>query len=353
MDPQISQKNATILNSLKEWAKALGFEALGVAAIHLPQAETGLAAWLDKGFHGHMDYMVKHGLKRAQPDQLVPGTVSVISLRMHYWPKAANAQENLGDSTRAYVSRYALGRDYHKLMRQRLQSLAERLDSITPHQFRVFVDSAPVMEGALAHQAGLGWRGKNTLVIDRTCGSTFFLGEIYTSLPLPVSEPVSDHCGRCRACLDICPTQAIVAPYQLDARRCISYLTIEHPGAIPEEFRPKLGNRIYGCDDCQLVCPWNRFARTTQEIDFSPRNKLDTASLIQLFQWSEEYFLTQLAGSPIRRIGYERWLRNIAVALGNAPSGHPEVVAALQKRQDHESALVREHVNWALQQHLT
>lgn len=292
--------------------------------------------------------MASHGTKRSRPAELVPGTVSVITARMNYLPQAAPMKTVLADGTRAAISRYALGRDYHKLLRARLQKLAEQIAAeIGPFGHRVLTDSAPVQEVALASMSGLGWRGKHTLLLTREAGSYFFLGEIYTDLPLPADNPQSDHCGNCRACLDACPTQAIVAPYTVDARRCISYLTIELKGAIPEELRPLIGNRVYGCDDCQLACPWNRFARRTAETDFSVRHGLDAAHLVELFAWSEAEFKSRMAGSPIHRIGFERWLRNLAVALGNAP-GSPEVVAALQSRRDHPSALVREHVAWAL-----
>ena len=346
----MSGKGLPTRAQIEVWARELGFASLRVAAVDLASAETGLRDWLAAGFHGEMDYMARHGMKRARPAELVPGTLRVVSARMHYWPAAADAHENLAERSRAYVSRYALGRDYHKLMRARLQQLAERISEAAPHAHRVFVDSAPVLEVELATRAGLGWRGKHTLLIDRAAGSTFFLGEIFTDLPLTVDEPVSEHCGRCRACLDACPTGAIVAPYRVDARRCISYLTIELRGAIPEPLRAAIGNRIYGCDDCQLVCPWNRFAQPTAEDDFQPRNGLDRATLVSLFAWSEDEFLSRFAGSAIRRIGYACWLRNIAVALGNAPTD-AAVLAALRARADDPSALVREHVAWALAQH--
>ena len=339
-----------LLARIREWALELGFGAIGVADIDLSAAEPGLAAWLDAGFHGEMDYMLRHGMKRARAAELVPGTQRVISARLDYWPAAVDAQAVLADGSLAYVSRYALGRDYHKVLRKRLQQLAERIAAVVPHAFRVFTDSAPVLEVELASRNGLGWRGKHTLLLERNAGSYFFLGEIFTDLPLPLDAPAEPHCGRCTACIDACPTAAIVAPYQVDARRCISYLTIELKGAIPEDLRPLLGNRIYGCDDCQLVCPWNRFARLTAEGDFAPRHGLDSAALAVLFAWSEADFAERTAGSPIHRIGYERWLRNIAVALGNAPSA-PEVLAALQSRVEHPSALVREHVGWALARH--
>lgn len=331
------------------WAAELGFAALGVSDIDLRQHEAYLERWLALGRHGAMHYMSRHGRRRARPEELVPGTIRVLSLRMDYWPEDARpADEVLADRRRAYLSRYALGRDYHKVLRRRLQQLARRIEALVgPFLHRVFVDSAPVLEKALAERAGLGWIGKHTNLIERGSGSYFFLGEIYTDLPLPPDVPASAHCGRCVRCLVACPTAAIVAPYQLDARRCISYLTIEHPGPIPEDLRPLMGNRIYGCDDCQLVCPWNRHARPTREADFLPRNGLDSASLLELFAWSEADFLQRLAGSPIRRIGHERWLRNLAVALGNAcPSA--EIIAALRARLQHPSALVRQHVEWAL-----
>jgi epoxyqueuosine reductase len=333
---------------IRLWGRELGFDAIGFADTALDAAEAELQAWLDAGFHGEMDYMASHGVKRSRPAELVPGTVSIITARMNYLPQAVPMETVLADGTRAAISRYALGRDYHKLLRARLQKLAGRIAAeIGPFGHRVFTDSAPVLEVALAERSGLGWRGKHTLLLHREAGSYFFLGEIYTDLPLPADRPQAAHCGDCRACLDVCPTQAIVAPYTVDARRCISYLTIELKGAIPEELRPLIGNRIYGCDDCQLACPWNRFARRTVETDFSVRHGLDSASLVELFAWTEAEFKSRLAGSAIYRIGHERWLRNIAVALGNAPSS-PVIVAALESRRDHPSALVREHVAWAL-----
>lgn len=339
-----------LLTQLKGWGKEMGFDGVAIADIDLSAAEPGLTAWLAAGFHGEMDYMARHGLKRARPAELVPGTLRVISVRMNYCPDAAEALAVLDDASRAYVSRYALGRDYHKLMRTRLQKLAERLAAVVPHGFRVFVDSAPVLEVELAKQSGLGWRGKHSLLLDRNAGSYFFLGEIFTDLPLPTDERLQDHCGRCTACLDACPTGAIVAPYRVDARRCISYLTIELKGSIPEPLRPMIGNRIYGCDDCQLVCPWNRFARLTAEPDFKPRHRLDDIGLVKLFAWTQAEFAQRMAGSAIYRIGFECWSRNLAVALGNAPS-EPAIIAALQARQDDASALVREHVGWALARH--
>ena len=346
------QDLALLARRIKDWGRELGFAAVGIADGDLSAAEADLQAWLEQGFHGEMDYMARHGTRRSRPAELVPGTVRVISARLDYFPpQAADAHAVLADAEAAYVSRYALGRDYHKVLRNRLQALADRITAAAgAHHYRVFTDSAPVMEVELATRAGLGWRGKHTLLLNRAHGSWFFLGEIYTDLPLPVDTPETEHCGTCRACLDVCPTQAIVAPYRLDARRCISYLTIELKGSIPLELRPLMGNRIYGCDDCQLVCPWNRFAQTAALPDFDVRNGLDSAKLAALFAWSEADFNERLAGSPIRRIGHERWLRNIAVALGNAPPA-PGITAALLARRDHPSPLVREHVAWALARH--
>ena len=345
---------------IKEQGRELGFDAIGIAAVEEPAtghtpSEQGLLAWLAAGFHGEMDYMARHGAKRARPGQLLAGTVSVISARMNYWPQAADAQDNLADPSRAYLSRYALGRDYHKVLRARLEKLAQGIETefgseLGQFAHRVYTDSAPVLEVDLAARSGLGWRGKHTLLLSRAAGSTFFLGEIYTDLPLPPDPPVSDHCGTCSACITACPTGAIVAPYRLDARRCISYLTIELKGSIPLELRPLIGNRIYGCDDCQLCCPWNRDAPHTKEHDFAVRHGLDQVRLTELFSWSETEFKQRMAGSPIYRIGFVRWLRNIAVGLGNAPKT-AAVVAALQARRDHPSPLVREHVAWALARH--
>lgn len=334
------------------WAQELGFQQMGVSAIDLGQAEVRLIDWIASGFHGEMKWFERHGALRARPAELVPGTVRIISLRMNYLPESmADAEALLEAPERAYVSRYALGRDYHKLMRSRLQALCDRIGrEVGDYRYRVFTDSAPVMEVELATRAGLGWRGKHTLLLNREAGSWFFLGEIYTNLELPVSEPVEGHCGTCERCMEVCPTGAIVAPYRLDARRCISYLTIEHPGSIPEPLRPLMGNRVYGCDDCQLACPWNKYAQLTTEADFAPRHGLDSATLAELFFWNEETFLQRTEGSAIRRIGHERWLRNIAVALGNAPRT-PSVVAALQARAGDSSELVREHVQWALARH--
>ena len=337
---------------IKIWGRDLGFQQIGITDIDLSVAEARLLNWLDAGRHGEMTYMAAHGVRRSRPAQLRPGTLRVISARMDYLPPSAAPIESvLVDGKRGFVSRYALGRDYHKVLRARLQKLVDRIRARTGTlSGRVFTDSAPVLEKALAEKAGLGWIGKHTNLINRRAGSWFFLGEIYTDLPLPIDRPSSDHCGTCRACIDICPTGAIVAPYQLDARRCVSYLTIELRGPIPPELRPLMGNRIFGCDDCQLVCPWNRYARPTDETDFAPRHGLDAAALTELFAWSEAHFLRRTEGSAIRRIGYTGWLRNIAVALGNAPTSE-SVVAALESRCAHPSAFVREHVIWALERH--
>jgi epoxyqueuosine reductase len=337
---------------LTAYAAALGFGAVGVASVDIPEDERHLLRWLSDGFHGEMHYMQRHGLMRSRPRQLAPGTVRVISARMDYWPGAAReARSVLADGALAYVSRYALGRDYHKILRRALAELARRLQQrVGPFGYRVCVDSAPVLEKALAREAGVGWIGKHTNLIARDAGSWFFLGEILTDLPLPVDVPASAHCGSCQACIPACPTGAIVAPFRLDARRCISYLTIEYSGAIPSELRELIGNRIYGCDDCQLVCPWNKFARAASHPDFKVRNALDAASLTDLFLWSAAQFDTRMRGSAIYRIGYVRWSRNIAVALGNAPTS-AEVLRALEARRNDASALVREHVEWALQRH--
>ena len=339
-------------DGIRRWGMDLGFDAIGFSGVALADAEQNLNAWLAAGCHGEMDYMAAHttarGNKRALPAELLPGTRSIITARMNYRPASADSLAALADGERAFISRYALGRDYHKLLRSRLQKLANRITAeIGDFAYRAFTDSAPVMEVGLAQNSGLGWRGKHTLLLERDAGSYFFLGEIFTDLPLPPDPPVTDHCGTCRACLDACPTRAIVAPYRLDARLCISYLTIELKGTIPEPLRPLLGNRIYGCDDCQLACPWNRAAPLTRESDFAPRHGLDQAALVELFAWEETDFNERLAGSPIRRIGFERWLRNIAVALGNAPR-NDAVLSALRSRAGHPSELVREHVAWAL-----
>ena len=341
----------TLVTNIRQEAKALGFQQLGISGIDLGVHRQHLQQWLENQFHGEMHYMSKHGEMRSRPEQLLPGTIRVLSARMDYLPDAQDMQKVLDDKNKAYISRYALGRDYHKLMRKRLAKLAEYIRDIAgQHNYRAFVDSAPVLERALAEQAGLGWIGKNTLLINSKAGSWFFLGEIYTDLPLPIDPPQETaHCGSCSACIDICPTKAIIAPNQVDARRCISYLTIELRESIPVELRPLMGNRIYGCDDCQLVCPWNKFAATTSETDFQPRGGLDCAQLIDLFAWSEQEFLQRMQGSAIRRIGYECWLRNIAVALGNSPYNE-QVIKALISRKLDSSPLVREHIDWALKQ---
>lgn len=330
----------------------MGFQQVGITDIDLTEDALRLEAYLAAGYHGEMEYMASHGTMRSRPDELVPGTLRVISVRMDYLPQDTQMAQVLAQPERAYVSRYALGRDYHKLIRKRLQQLAEKISQVVgPFGHRAFVDSAPVLEKALARKAGLGWMGKNTLILNRKAGSWFFLGELLVDLPLPIDQPNDrDHCGKCTACLQVCPTQAFVGDRVLDARRCISYLTIELKGAIPEDLRPLIGNRVFGCDDCQLVCPWNRFAKPTQEDDFQPRHRLDNSSLAELFMWTEDEFLARTLGSPIRRTGYERWLRNLAVGLGNAPSTIA-VLEALKARLEHPSALVREHVRWALQQH--
>jgi epoxyqueuosine reductase len=344
---------AALAAAIATWGTEMGFQAIGISDTELSTEEGHLLRWLAAGRHGAMGYMAKHGTARARPAELVPGTVRIISARMNYWPEAAaDAGGVLADGHSAYIARYALGRDYHKVLRARLQQLADRIErEVDDFAYRVFTDSAPVLEVALAAKAGLGWRGKHTLLLTRDMGSYFFLGEIYTNLPLPLTNPVSGHCGTCTACIDACPTGAIVAPYELDARRCISYLTIELPGAIPEEMRALIGNRVYGCDDCQLACPWNRFAQVSGEGEFNAvRHGLDDVGLVALFAWTEEEFRTRMEGSAIRRIGYERWSRNMAVGLGNAPRSS-EVMAALQRRANDPSPLVREHVAWALARH--
>jgi epoxyqueuosine reductase len=339
--------------NIKTWAAELGFAQTGIAAAELGEDEQRLLEWLRRGRHGGMSYMERHGTRRSRPAELVPGTVRVISARLDYLPsRAAPAGSVLSDGSRAFVSRYALGRDYHRVLRGRLAQLVRRIESVSgPFSARVFTDSAPVLEKALARNAGLGWIGKHTNLLHPQGGSWFFLGEIYTDLPLPVDDGFTrSHCGSCAACIDICPTRAIVGPYELDARRCISYLTIEHKGGIPEELRPLIGNRVYGCDDCQLVCPWNRYASPSSEPDFAVRNGLDDVTLVELFGWSEAQFHERLAGSAIHRIGYERWLRNLAVGLGNAPKSEV-VTSALEARTADPSRLVREHVAWALGRH--
>jgi epoxyqueuosine reductase len=340
------------VSSIRQWATELGFQQLGISDTDLAEHERHLQIWLAQGYHGEMGYMARHGTRRSRPAELLPGTLRVISVRMDYLPPdTLPLDELLAQPETACVSRYALGRDYHKLMRKRLQELATRMErAMGPFGYRVFVDSAPVLEKALAEKAGLGWIGKHSNLLNREAGSWFFLGELYTDLPLPLDEPATEHCGSCTRCMDFCPTGAIVAPYQVDARKCISYLTIELRSSIPEPLRPLLGNRIFGCDDCQFVCPWNRFAQFSPEDDFKPRNGLDAAALVALFGWSAEEFLGRTEGSAIRRIGHECWLRNIAVALGNAP-GSAQVIRALKSRQDHPSEMVREHVSWALARH--
>jgi len=342
---------------VRDWARELGFSQIGVAGVDLSAAEPGLLAWLSNGFHGEMAYMEHHGVRRARPAELVPGTVSVITARMDYLPRRtpqgwqAIEFERLQRPGEGVVSLYARGRDYHKVLRARLQRLSDRLaERVGPFGHRVFTDSAPVLEAELAARSGQGWRGKHTLVLGREAGSMFFLGEIYVDLALPASEPVAAHCGSCSACIEACPTGAIVAPYRLDARRCISYLTIEHHGAIPQELRPLIGNRIYGCDDCQLACPWNKFAQRSALADFDERAGLSGQQLAALLAWSEAQFLQHTEGSPIRRIGHERWLRNVAVAAGNALRRADDAVlrAALRALAEHPSPLVREHVAWAL-----
>jgi epoxyqueuosine reductase len=339
---------AALTQRIKSWGAEFGFQAVGVAEADLSAAEPRLLDWLSQGWHGEMEYMARHGTLRARPAELVPGTLRVISCRMDYLN--AEGEEIEASPERAIIARYARGRDYHKVLRTRLQRLCDRIEQeIGPFGYRAFTDSAPVMEVELAMRAGLGWRGKHTLLLDRT-GSWFFLGEIFCDLPLPTDEEKDNHCGTCERCIDICPTQAIRGPYQLDARRCISYLTIEHKSAIPEALRPLIGNRVYGCDDCQAVCPWNRFASLSGENDFAVRNGLDRATLVELFAWTETEFDERLRGSPIRRIGYERWLRNLAVGLGNAPAS-PEIISILKRRRESSSEMVKEHIDWALKRH--
>jgi len=352
MHTQATPDFDALAERIKRWGRELGFQQLGIAGVDLPEDERRLLAWLEAGRHGDMDYMQRHGTRRSRPDELVPGTLRVISARMDYWPGDADAAKGLLEKPeRAYLARYALGRDYHKVLRGRLQELADRIQEETgPFGYRAFTDSAPVLEKPLARDAGLGWIGKHTNLINKEAGSWFFLGELYTDLPLPKDAPATDHCGSCRACMDVCPTAAIVAPYELDARRCIAYLTIEYKGSIPEEFRQPMGNRVFGCDDCQLFCPWNKFAGVAAERDFAPRRGLDGPALTELFAWSEDEFLKRTEGSALRRVGYECWLRNIAVGLGNAPTSDG-ILAALEQRRSHPSELVREHVIWALAQH--
>ncbi|WP_295684445.1 tRNA epoxyqueuosine(34) reductase QueG [uncultured Nevskia sp.] len=344
---------------IRDRARALGFADAGIASLALDDDHAHLRRWLDEGLHGGMGWMAEHAALRANPAQLHPGTITVISVRLDYRPSAEDADTVLADPEAAYISRYALGRDYHKLMRKRLKALAEQLtQAIAPHGYRVFADSAPVLEKALARNAGLGWIGKHTLVLNREAGSWFFLGEIYTDLPIDAvpAQPVTPRCGSCTACIDICPTQAIIGPYRLDARRCISYLTIEHHGDIPEELRPAIGNRIFGCDDCQLACPWNRYAKLDATPDFAPRHGLDTARLIELFAWTEDEYLSRTEGMALRRAGHLRWLRNIAVAIGNAladarlsEGAASALVAALDSRSAFPDSTVQSHIRWALQ----
>jgi epoxyqueuosine reductase len=346
-----------LLEQLRGWALELGFSQIGVADIDLSSAEPGLLAWLEAGFHGQMHYMHAHGLKRARPAELVPGTVRVLTARMDYLPRDTRPDwqaiewQGLADPQRAQLSIYARGRDYHKVLRSRLQQLATRLAAaLGPFGHRVFTDSAPVLEVELAARSGLGWRGKHTLTLHREAGSMFFLGEIYVDLALPLSQPVTAHCGHCTACMDVCPTQAIVAPYRVDARRCISYLTIEHAGPIPLELRPLIGNRIYGCDDCQLICPWNKFAQKATLPDFDAREALQAPGLLQLWAWDEREFLRRTEGSAIRRIGFERWQRNLAVAMGNAlhAQDYPDMREALLQARAGANELLAEHIEWAL-----
>ncbi|WP_018233992.1 tRNA epoxyqueuosine(34) reductase QueG [Thioalkalivibrio thiocyanodenitrificans] len=350
MSQTLSNAEARALaERIRTWGRELGFQQVGISDTALDEHEARLLAWLEAGRHGDMEYMARHGTMRSRPGELRPGTLRVISVRMDYQPPGArDSWSVMADASLGFISRYALGRDYHKLMRQRLQKLASRIEAeIGPFGYRAFVDSAPVLEKALAEKAGLGWIGKHTNLLSREAGSWFFLGELYTDLPLPADPPGEARCGTCTACIDVCPTRAIVAPYELDARLCISYLTIELPGSIPEPLRPLIGNRVYGCDDCQLVCPWNRFARISAEPDFRARHGLDAPSLAALFSWDKSVFLARTEGSAIRRIGHERWLRNLAVALGNGEPGR-DAIAVLESRMDHPSALVREHAGWAL-----
>lgn len=352
MSPSDANRMLMLAEKIKNWGLALGFQQIGITDTDLSVAEKHLKAWLKHGYHGEMNYMHQHGEKRSRPELLIPGTLRIISARMNYLPEATkNTEEILNNPLKAYISRYALGRDYHKLMRQRLQKLADQITGhIGPFGYRAFVDSAPVLEKALAEKAGLGWIGKHSNLINSKAGSWFFLGEIYTDLPLPTDSSSANHCGSCSACLTICPTQAIVAPYQVDAKLCVSYLTIELQGSIPETLRPLIGNRIYGCDDCQIICPWNRFAKLTDEGDFNPRQQLNNQQLLEVFAWDEQTFLHKTEGSAIRRIGHPRWLRNIAVALGNAKPSEA-IKTALLARSRHPSVMVREHVQWALKQH--
>jgi len=349
MPPTPSLDYTQLAQRIKRWGEELGFQQIGISDTDLSRAEAHLHDWLARDFHGDMQYMAAHGLKRSRPALLQPGTLSIVSARLDYLPEHSSvSKRRLQDPAAAFVSRYALGRDYHKVLRNRLQKLADKIAAVAgPFGYRVFTDSAPVLEKAIAEKAGLGWIGKHSNLINRRAGSWFFLGEIYTDLPLPADTPAANHCGHCRACLDVCPTQAIVAPYQVDARRCVSYLTIELHGTIPQALRPLLGNRIYGCDDCQLICPWNRFAKLSAEADFMPRRGLDSAGLIEVFGWNEPEFMQKTEGSAIRRIGHVRWLRNVAVALGNGPASEA-AKRALRERLHHPHELVQEHSAWAL-----
>jgi len=354
MNNLLPKKDLSLLaEQIKLWSSELGFSSMGITDIDLSQDQRYLEKWLEKGYHGEMKYMERHGKKRSRPAELVQGTKRIISLSMNYLPKNYNGLELLEEDKKAFVSGYARGRDYHKIMRSRLKKLVSKIKVHSSHENRVFVDSAPVLEKALAQKAGLGWIGKNTLLLNKNAGSYFFLGEIYTDLELPINEPkIVNHCGSCTSCMDVCPTKAFEGPNQLDARKCISYLTIEYKGSIKEELRPMMGNRIFGCDDCQIFCPWNKFLKITDEADFKPRHNLDDIDLSNLFMWSEEEFLEKTQGSPIRRAGYESWLRNIAIALGNAESS-VEVLRALHSKKDHPSEIVKEHVNWAIEQHIS
>jgi len=353
-----AEQLSILAEKIKQWGKELGFQQIAIADTQLAETERYLEKWLDNGCHGDMEWMTEHGTKRTRPAELIEGTERIITGRMDYWPPdIINAESVLSDCNKAYISRYALGRDYHKVLRQRLKKLSQRIeDEIGDFGYRVFVDSAPVMEKPLAEKAGLGWIGKHSNLLNKEAGSWFFLGEIYTDLPLPIDKPAEKHCGTCQACIDICPTKAIIEPYVVDARLCVSYLTIELKGAIPESLRSLMGNRIYGCDDCQLCCPWNRFATDTPEVDFLSRHHLDNVQLLDLFNWDEETFLNKTQGSAIRRIGYERWLRNIAVALGNNLREHGDgvmqksIISALKEKKPLTTKLVNEHIDWALNQ---
>ena len=339
-------------SEIKDWSKELGFSRIGITDIELGQHEEYLKRWLKKDFHGEMRYMKIHGNKRSRPEELVKGTKRIISVSMDYLPRGYKGKELINHPKKAFIGSYAHGRDYHKVLRGRLKKLVERIKLSVPISSRVFVDSAPVLEKAIAEKAGIGWIGKNTLLLNKSAGSFFFLGEIYTDLALPIDEPFKGrHCGACSACMDVCPTKAFKGPYQLDARKCISYLTIEFKGSIPRRLRPLMGNRVFGCDDCQIYCPWNKFAKISNEDDFRPRHNFGNSELVDLFSWSEDEFLQKTEGSAIRRVGYECWLRNIAISLGNAKKTK-QIITALNSRKNYPSALVREHVNWALDQHL-